>query len=196
MEGNEIEGGDTAQLVEALQFLGQEVDTLKTRLQGLEDYFHNEFIGGLMKMVDSQDDDLGAEDLRTNYGDLLGPYEGIHSRLHPMMGGSADEDLWHAVFREVKKISDPEERKAAVQKIAEAMAAAKNSLAGLVGPGAASVEKVSIMPAEGAPGHETAEGPAKEGAEEGAEDDPLALLAANVAKLKKGKGKEVSSISA
>lgn len=165
------------QMLEALKYLACEFDGLKERLTALEDYFHNEFVGGLLGMVSQQEDDIGIEGLKGEYGSMLSPYEGLHAKLHPMFGGSDDEDIYRAVWKKLKGIDDPEQKKAAVQAIVDQMAASKDTLAGLVGgPGSVAVKETVV-----APGEEKIEPEAEEG-----ESDPLAELAKRVEARKKG----------
>jgi hypothetical protein len=169
------EDQNLSQVVEAVRYLASQYDSLKDRLDQLEDYFQNKFVGGLMQMIDDQNDAIGAEDLKATHGDMFAPFEMLHSKLHPMSGGSPDEDIYSHVFRTVKHL-DGDARENALKEIAEKMASIRDGLGPLLGskPAEAQVE-VEEEPEEG------------EGEEEGGE---LGDLIRDINKMKGGKKPE------
>src|SRR5512142_1075297 len=162
------ETSDPKGIVEAIQFLANEYDSLKTRLDALEDFFHNKFVGGLMQLVQDQDDAIGADDIKSKYGEMFSPYEQMHSMLAPKMGGKEGESIYLALYREVKDILDEPGRHNKLAEIAQAMADTKKRLLGE--PEApVSVETVSVE----TPGEEAAEPPEEE-------KDPLAGIVSEI----------------
>ena len=90
-------------IVQAVQYLAQQLDELKESHEHLANFINKDFIGGLQDLYSTNQRRSGIEALRSKYGDDFAPHDGY---LKNLLG---DKDLFEGLYDHLKGRWDDED---------------------------------------------------------------------------------------
>ena len=163
-------GEDIQNLAQAIALLCDKVETidhmydaLNSHVDTLDKLINDDFIGGLTKMYDDNDTEMGIRSLQDKYGEQFGPYEAATKAFNP------DFDMWSQMHQSLKGIkSQPgytdemgdAHIKSLLDGLTQRFGGVQAALSGIksAAPAAVEVTKVEGAPVEGE-AEESAEAP-------------------------------------
>ncbi len=85
-------------LADKIETMDKMYDALNSHVDTLDKLINDDFIGGLSKMYDDNDREVGIRSLQDKYGEQVGPYEGALKAFNP------DMDVWSDLHNSLKEL--------------------------------------------------------------------------------------------
>jgi predicted nuclease with TOPRIM domain len=102
----ENSGGDiqafVAQICDVLEFLCQEIETVRKEVTDVRGLVVDDLFGGLKKMYDQNRRTKGIDDIRSKYGELFSPHEKVLKATDP------DMDIYETIFDKLEELKGGE----------------------------------------------------------------------------------------